>query len=925
MNKRVIIITMCMVASICGHASSFIVCQNPKEKTSSLTVSVYDKRDSTSLPSALIAVLPYKIWGTTGNDGVCTIQKIPYNESDKYSLSITLLGYEEVNYPIVLKEGNNNVVNIYLEEESLSIEGVVVVAQKNKSGESTSSKIGRQAIDHLQATSLKDLTQLLPGQILRSDPNLTNSGYLQLRTLQSNNSNNSFGASIMVDGIPVSSNASMDAGSNKLNQGAGVDLRSIGTENIESVEIIRGVASAEYGDVATGAMIINSKVGVSKLKVNAKIIPGILQANVEKGFKIGKNGCINISGDYANGKSDPRYKTDTYSRYIGSVIHTGNIFNGVWSITDKVTFKAIREWSGADPDEPASLQKYFDARNEYSLSLSHSGKINTNRLFSRTIKYDIAYNYAYNHLENEQLITAINSAYINTNTEGQYTATGLPSIYSTIWGDKSVPYNFYFKLSNSFNINTKRMKNYFNMGVVYSSDGNNGSGYYDHSEQFPAKSPARTRAYRDIPSLIQASAYIEDNITLYPGKDEYPNIKAQVGLRADMIQPGKAEEMISLSPRINTTLHINDRFSIRGAYGVSEKAPSLSILYPEKSYYDFYNINVTDGGSSYYLYTTNIFETTNRDLKPMRNTKYEVGLDLNILDMDFSIVAYYEAIKNGFSYDRNRWVSLCYDRWNASSVSIKDGKITYDKGNPSYRDTVLYNDVKSGNNQIHISQGVEYDFNLGKINATNTSFYINGAYAQTEYSTSNNYYKLPTGTSKTYGDVYVVYKDGTGTYTKLRNFSSALRIVQHIPKIGFIVSATIQADLYSYSRSIEISDMPVGYITTDPNSQWSGNRGGVKYIPFTQAELDDPSYQFKGYMLKDQKYSLTNNKAEVWPSIWSINLRVSKDINKSLGFSFFVNNFLYYQPWQSSSISSNPVEKNSSLFSYGFEMYLNLK
>jgi hypothetical protein len=309
----------------------------------------------------------------------------------------------------------------------------------------------------------------------------------------------------------------------------------------------------------------------------------------------------------------------------------------------------------------------------------------------------------------------------------------------------------------------------------------------------------------------------------------------------------------------------------------------------------------------------------------MRNTKYELGFDLNAGDMTFSVVGYYEAIRNGFSYDNNNWISLCYNKWKATDVSIVNGQLIYNKYNPSYKDTLLYNDKRSGNNQIQISKGVEFDFNLGKIKATNTSFYLNGAYVQTEYTTSNKYYKLPVGCSGTYGNVYVVYKDGTGTYTKMKDFSTSLRIVQHIPKINFIVSATLQADLYTYNHSIEVSDMPSGYITIDENSSWNGNKGGVKYVAFTNEQLNDPNYKFKGYMLKDQKYTLANNRPETWPAIWCINLRVTKDINKNIGFSFFVNNFLYYQPWQTSSVSTNPVEKNASLFSYGFEMYLNFK
>ncbi|WP_289466143.1 TonB-dependent receptor plug domain-containing protein, partial [Klebsiella pneumoniae] len=49
----------------------------------------------------------------------------------------------------------------------------------------------------------------------------------------------------------------------------GADVRSISTENIESVEIIRGIPSVEYGDLTSGAVIINSKAGREPLRVKA--------------------------------------------------------------------------------------------------------------------------------------------------------------------------------------------------------------------------------------------------------------------------------------------------------------------------------------------------------------------------------------------------------------------------------------------------------------------------------------------------------------------------------------------------------------------------------------------------------------------------------------------------------------------------------
>ena len=83
---------------------------------------------------------------------------------------------------------------------SLALKEVVVVAKQNAAGESTSSIIGRQAIDHLQAMSLDDVMQLIPGHLMKNT-DLTSRSNVQLRTLVNNNTN-AFGSSIIMDGVP---------------------------------------------------------------------------------------------------------------------------------------------------------------------------------------------------------------------------------------------------------------------------------------------------------------------------------------------------------------------------------------------------------------------------------------------------------------------------------------------------------------------------------------------------------------------------------------------------------------------------------------------------------------------------------------------------------------------------------------------------
>ena len=69
----------------------------------------------------------------------------------------------------------------------------------------------------------------------------------------------------------------------------GVDVRSISTENIESVEIIRGIPSVEYGDLTSGAVIVHTKAGREPLRVKAKANPIVYQLSMGTGYVLGND------------------------------------------------------------------------------------------------------------------------------------------------------------------------------------------------------------------------------------------------------------------------------------------------------------------------------------------------------------------------------------------------------------------------------------------------------------------------------------------------------------------------------------------------------------------------------------------------------------------------------------------------------------
>lgn len=862
------------------------------------------------LSGATMQLVQSGLWGISGKDGEVEIRNVPRLP---VAYKVSMLGYKDVEGEIRL-DGKDN-VRILMEEESLSMREVVVVAQAGQGGESTTSIIGRQALDHLQATSLKDILQLLPGGVSMKNPSLTSPGQFKVRTLASDD-NATFGAAIIINGMPVSTNANMNTGlglSSISSGNSGADLRSIATDDIESVEIIRGVASAEYGDVSSGVMIVNKRIGVSDLNMKARIMPGIMQLHAGKGFDIKSAGSLNISADYARGTSDPRFLTDKYNRGLLSLAHRKTLLNKTWTLTTNIDLSYTGEWKGADPDEPEAMKKFFSSRDAFSLRLSHNGMLKLDKALARTLKYDVALSLSSDRIFNDRLVSVGSGAILDATKDGMYEGTPYPSSYETLSGTKSNPVMYWAKFSDLFYLNVGNMSNRFNVGTEWKIEGNRGIGQYDKTPKFKAFAQDRIRRFCDIPYMNQISAYFEDNVVLTFSERRYPNITGQAGVRWTVVQPWRNERMMALSPRLNIAVNPVRYLSLRLGYGISEKVPSLQDLYPSPDYYDFYNMSVSDGQKSYYLYSTRVFDNKPVSIKTMRGTKYELGFDVRLDNgMSFSVVGYHEKVSRCFGPDNSEWKTLVFDVWNAADVTFTGQKPIYDQQNPSRRDTVLYNLIRPGNPKSRRNRGIEFDFNFGKINATNTSFYLSGAWSETRSSSSNLGYKLPVGEARNYGPVYVVYPESSYSFSESRRFSATLRVVQHIPAIRFIVSASAQCILYEYDHEVSSGTRPLGYIY------------GSEYIKFTEDQLDDIEFNFHGYMLKDQIFDTRiSNVPVTWPAIWCLDMRVTKEIGDKAGFSFYANNVLFNQPWQSNSVSVSKVERNGGLFSYGLEIFLN--
>lgn len=97
-----------------------------------------------------------------------------------------------------------------LREENFKLKEVMVTAQLTQAGGATSSVIGRNAMDHMQAASLSDVMSLLPGG-LASEPSLASVKNVTIRDNGFASSMNSLGTAVIRDGAPMSNNANLSS------------------------------------------------------------------------------------------------------------------------------------------------------------------------------------------------------------------------------------------------------------------------------------------------------------------------------------------------------------------------------------------------------------------------------------------------------------------------------------------------------------------------------------------------------------------------------------------------------------------------------------------------------------------------------------------------------------------------------------------
>ena len=884
---------------------------------------VLDAAGDLPLPGAAVT-LDSGLWAVTDSEGRFSFKDV---QSGKYTLTATCLGYVDSPLEIEVKADISGLV-IRMQENSLALKEVVVTAQKAKDGVGTSHTLGRDALNHLQLSSMTDMAALLPGG-KTSNPDLTSSESFSLRSGGSGAANAAFGTALEVDGVRLGNNAGFGAMS-------GVDTRSISVDNVESVEVITGVPSAEYGDLNSGMVRIHTRKGRTPLNVSFSVNPRTWQTSVSKGLELPKDGgVLNVGAEWARATKKLVSPYESYTRR-GVTLGYSKTFASVL----RLEAGAAANLGGMDSeDDPDAFSGEYTRVRDNAFRANASLTWLLNRPWLTNLSLDASVNFADNLSRSRRFNTyGSNQPAVHAESEGYWLADRLPLTYYSdqVVDSKELDYaaSFKYVLNRRWN----ELKSNTKAGVQWKANGNVGAGEY-YEDPSLAANGYRPRPYTDYPFMHNVSAYAEEDLTVPVGRT---SVQLVAGLRLENVYVAGTEyrDVHTLSPRVNARWKLSDAFSLRGGWGVTEKLPSFYILYPRQEYRDILTFGFSHGVSSSYVYYTQPYTMVfNPSLRWQRSRNAEVGVDAELLRTKVSLVGFYNRTSFPYKY------SSLYDPFSYVILQRPEGFVQ--SGDPMIRvdnqtgevfirggeedwwvpmdvrvtDRTFAKSSRQDNGADMDRAGVELTVDFPQIEPIFTQFRLDASYVWTHtVDESLSYYYVngwshPSLPDRSYPYVGIYANGGGGTAVvngrETQNLDANLTAITHIPQARLIITCRLEASLLTRSRNLSVYEgadyaftvtedgkIPTGGDIHDGDSYTAVRP--VAYMDldgvvheFTDAEAADPA--FSNLILKSS--NMRTFAQDGYGPYMSANLSITKEIGDHASLSFFANNFTNSRPY----------------------------
>lgn len=846
-------------------------------------------------------------------NGLYSFSKLP---SGSYRVEVSYLGYDkEVRTLFLSKDAE---LRFRLKTTVHSLNEVVVTASEQK-GFTSSSRIDRTAMEHLQPSCFTDLLELLPGG-KSADPNMGSANAIRLREAGSASEDiASLGVAFVMDGMPLNEDANLQYVPGTYQGGKefvskGVDMRTISTDNIESVEIVRGIPSVEYGDLTGGLVNIKRKWSASPFTARFKADSGSKLFSVGKGWAIGGKHILNVDLGYLDSKMDPRDSRENYRRFSVSLR---------WATDYKTPFgqvdwNAHADYTGSfdnvkvDKDVTVKENSYKSSYDKFAVGASWSLK-RAESVFRRLVA-NVSVSREYDKIK-ERCSVSIDrpTAIPNSLTEGEADGTYLPYTYVADMLVDGKPLYANAKLVGDFVFRTWDLSHTLRGGGEWNFSKNDGDGsVYDMDRPLNVASVYRPRRYKDIPGRWNLSLFVEEQLRMPLGKHE---LALSAGLRANALLGLADTYALSgkfyLDPRVNVqwkwpAFGANDDWLVDWTAGIGwlSKFPTTAQLYPDYKYVDIVQLNYYHNRPDYRRVNlmTYKWDNANYDLRPSRNRKWELRLGVSYRGNNMSVTYFQERMNNAFR-DISYYRILSYKNYDVSGVNPSELTSRPSLESLPYTDKSIINTYsKVGNGTRVRKQGVEFTFSSKRVDWLKTRFTVTGAYFKTVYSNSMPEYKSSSVLIQNEQLKYVgLYDWEEGTMRE--SFNTNFMSDTYLPKIGMAFSLSAQCVWFTASRPLWNNGTPVSYVD---------NQGNV--YPFTEESASNAELR---HLV--QTYSSSYFDKTRVPFAMDINLKATKEVGKFLKVSLFVNRILTAYP--SYYRGSTLIRRSSSPY-FGMEANL---
>lgn len=787
-------------------------------------------------------------------------------EAGLVSYTVSYMGYKTHTDTITVQPGESQTVTVRMPLDYFKIGDVVVLAERELIPDAveTSTRINSGEIEHLQASSLGDVMLLVPGQRFEN-PGMAEKKQASIRnnvTDSDAQSNEQFGAQIIIDNIPLSNNANLQldtktttsSGDVLSTANSGLDMRQIPADNLEEVEVIRGIPSVRYGDLTSGIVNVKTKSGLRQHSLKIKYNFNNQEANLGGGFSLfGQQ--IDYNANYAHSVRNIRIPEENYSRLAGQINVTSVLMDNILTLKNRLYYTRSFDERGLRDDDLYQKVKY---NRDYTLRFSNQSTYLLST--SQKIDYNFSVNMTRQNSFRKQLISTDHTYISDRMTEGWEEGIFIQNYISEL-SVKGRAWNIYQDLNYNQELILNKTTHTLLAGITWRLEFNNGEGrIYD-----PLKPPAvnsnkreRPRPYDDIPGLSTTSFYAEDRIE---GKFLI-DYKLNLGLRYETYGNNSLasnDHGSSLNPRLNLMLSPFSDTRFRIGYGRTSKSPSLGMLYPNPIYFDVDDIN--DILNDHVIVSTYIYSLENPDLKASIQNKVEASIDQKIGNFGFSLTAFSNVTDDGF----------------ATTLSRPIFEYKYDRDDPDMPiiDSVFTTYSVWENSLTTYSRGIEASIQSKPVTPLKMQFRLEASYTYTTSEKENAYdyattYRYDSGLDKR---VKPYWKPITMEADKcLINYILDFRLKE----LGAWATLSAQQMVFDRNRFLGLEDsLAVGYLTPGGNRILLSGEGGTAFV------RSQPDYNFRTENIKN---------------IWIFNFRATKGLGNNARISFFVNNFLNSHP-----------------------------